>query len=248
MEDNIKSYILKLDISFFVIIFVLGTEDVSLRANGTKEAMDVESQLKARRGRWLDTCLVLSVLVLFAALAALAAAGVLVVRNLQSRLPHAHPEFEMSKVTGNAPDNKFKMENYAYLETNSSELSDRNMLWDAVSFLDGQSVGSFYKFDSRQQSLQVKQAGTYFMYLELNVTCTYRCDPGRFSVQVLDKLNCEVDLPMHNSSEPFTKQCWTVSMLPADTYLLPQMTVSNGRMPSWKLHSKGTGFGIFLVN
>lgn len=73
------------------------------------EAVDVESLEKrdARRGRCLDRCLVLSVIVLFAAVTALAVAGILVFQELR-----LHPKSEMSKVTSDARENTFKVNTY----------------------------------------------------------------------------------------------------------------------------------------
>lgn len=200
----------------------------------------------ARRGRCLDRCLVLSVIVLFAAVTALAVAGILVFQELR-----LHPKSEMSKVTSDARENTFKNQNFAYLEANSGHLMTRTMEWSAVSYRDGTSVGSNYVFDPKQHSLRVIQAGNYFMYLELNVTCHHRCEAGHFTVHLSDKLSCKVQLPA-NISTPVNTNCWAVSWLSADTYLLSQMDVASvpigQSIKGWKLALRGSGFGMFLVN
>lgn len=221
------------------------------------ETMDVESlQKSARRGRCLDCCLVLSVIVLFAGLAALAAAGVMVVHNLQSKLQQrAHPEFQMSKVIGSAPDNMFKMQNFAYLEATSSELKNHTMPLMPVSFRDLKSVGSNYVFNPVQHSLQVKKTGSYFVYVELNVSCVGGCQsPGEslLRVQVSDKLRCDVHLhpppSPQPSPQPQQRKCWTVMTLIENTSLLSQMSLPHGLLSPWKLELRGSGVGVFLVD
>lgn len=221
------------------------------------ETMDMESQQKkgARRGRWLDSCLVLSVIVLFAGLTSLAVAGVLVVRDLQSKLQHqrAHPEFKTSKVIGSAPDSTFKMLNFAYLEYSSSVLKNHTMPLHEVSYLAEKSVGSNYEFNSVQHTLKVKQKGSYFVYVELNVTCVGSCNPGHFRVQLSasesnsDTLHCDVHLSAQDTQQPQQKKCWTVTTLKENTTLLSQMSLPQGPLPHWKLVLRGSGFGMFLV-
>lgn len=228
------------------------------------ETVDVESLQRrgARRGQCLDGCLVFSVLVLFAGLASVTAAGLMVVRDLQSQLnDRPQPEYkpEMLKVEEGAPDRTFKMQNFAYLEAASSKLNNHTMMWSKVSFLNGKSVGSNYVFDPVQHWLQVKQAGVYFLYMNLNLTCVGRCQKSHIRIhgsdsQGFDKLRCDVHLPNLTSTQPQQKKCWTVTSLEANTTLQFKMSLPDGPLHGWKLeleHEKsiggGSGFGIFLV-
>lgn len=121
------------------------------------------------------------------------------------------------------------------------------MHWGSVDYGTGQSVGSNFVFDSEQQSLKLNRAGTYFMYIDLNLTCTYKCSAGLLTVRMGDKLTCHVDLPAN--SRPVSKRCWTVTSMVAETRLLGQMTAPNvEKDQNWKLELIGSGFGIFLVD
>ncbi|KAJ0050532.1 hypothetical protein NL108_003772 [Boleophthalmus pectinirostris] len=214
------------------------------------DTMDAESLQKEgpRRGRCLDCCLVISVIVLFTGMATLAVLGVLVVQDLEHKLmPSSLPEFMMEKVTGDAPDNIIKMKNFAYLEATLSELKNHTMPLEYVSFLSRTSVGSNFEFHPVHHSLTVKQDGIYFMYVELNVTCLYRCRPGLFTVQVSDKLSCEVKLPNSSDSHNVQKKCWTVKPVSKDTHLLTDMFLPHGPLHHWKLELRGSGVGLFLV-
>ncbi|XP_071361465.1 uncharacterized protein [Trachinotus anak] len=211
--------------------------------------MDAESlqRVGRRRSGCLDVFLVMSIVFLFVAVTAVAAGGVLVVLDLQSKLKPSPPAIDVktSKYTQDTPDSVYKMQYFAYLEANSSRLENSNMQWAPVLYGTGKSVGSNFLFDSEQHSLKPERAGTYFMYIELNLTCTFTCNAGLLSVHVGDKLTCEVELPAVPHS-PVSKKCWTVTQMDGQK-LFTQMTVSKG-LENWKLEMGSSGFGMFLVD
>lgn len=215
--------------------------------------MDIESLQKSgrRRGSCLDVFLVMSIIFLFVAVTAVAAGGVMVVMELRSKLDSTRPspEFQTAKQTGDTPDPAYKMENFAYLEAFSSDLKTSTMHWASVAYGEGTSVGSNYLFDENQHSLTPKRKGTYFMYIELSLTCTFDCTGGLLNVRVAndqgDKLTCEVELPAH--SRRVSRKCWTVSQLDGDQKLVTQMTVPKEGLQNWKLELHASGFGMFHV-
>lgn len=121
------------------------------------------------------------------------------------------------------------------------------MTWDVVEYGNGTSRGNLFDFNAEQHSLRPKNAGVYFIYLTLNLTCTHRghCSAGRLSVQLGDKLTCEVDLPA--GSAQVSRKCWTVSQVKSQK-LLAQMTVPKRGLSNWRLETKGSGLGLFLVD
>lgn len=212
--------------------------------------MDVESHQKSgRRGCCLDVFLVVSIIFLFVAVTAGAAGGVMVVMELRSKLESQRPSFvlETSKLSADATDPTNKMQNVVYLEYTSSELNSSTMKWAPVNFADVSSVGSNFVFNAEQHSLKAERAGTYFMYVSLNLTCTHVCDEGLLIVHVGDMLTCEVPLPKVADSTPVSRKCWTVSQLEGQT-LVAKMTVPKEGLRNWKLELRGSGFGMFLVD
>ena len=135
--------------------------------------------------------------------------------------------------------------NYMCLSPPAGDLQNGPMQWAPVYYGPSVSVGSNFKFDSDPPSLTPKQMGIYFMYIELNFTCTYKCQAAVLSVHVGDELTCEVQLPANNRS--VTKKCWTVSQMNGQS-LHTQMTIPEGGLSSWKLELKGSGFGMFLMD
>ncbi|XP_041790072.1 uncharacterized protein LOC121604578 [Chelmon rostratus] len=211
--------------------------------------MDVESlQRSGRRSRGcLDVFLVMSIIFLFVAVAAVAVGGVMVVLELRSKLESVRPPFEHAKFTGETPDPAYKMQNFAYLEAVSSDLKTSTMKWAPVAYGAGTSVGSNFLFDAHQNSLKPERVGTYFMYVELNLTCTYNCTAGLLSVQVGDKLTCKVELPAVADATPVTRKCWTVSQVDRQK-LFTQMTVPKEGLQDWKLELSSSRFGMYLVD
>ncbi|XP_040892661.1 uncharacterized protein LOC121180994 [Toxotes jaculatrix] len=213
--------------------------------------MDVESLQKTdrRRGSCLDAFFVMSIVFLFVAVTAVAAGGMIAVMDLQSKLKSSPQNFMsvtgVSSLTG--PDPMYKMHKFAYLEAKSNELKNSTMQWTQVQYGEGVSLGKNYVFDPEQHSLKPEQAGAYFMYVDLNLTCTYRCEAGLLSVHVGNKLTCEVQLPAVSDSTPVTRKCWTVSKLDGEK-LFTQMTVPEDGLQYWKLELNGSGLGMFLVD
>ena len=123
-------------------------------------------------------------------------------------------------------------------------LNNSTMELDRVVYGTGESVGSNYEFNREHYSLKPLQEGNYFIYVELNLTCTNICAQGLLSVHVEDKLTCEVDL--RENATQASKKCWTVSHL-GQQKLFTQMTVSKG-LENWKLELTGSGLGMFLVD
>ncbi|XP_042341577.1 uncharacterized protein LOC121942441 [Plectropomus leopardus] len=215
--------------------------------------MDIESLQKSgrRRRNCLDVFLVVSVIILFVAVTAVAAGGVMVVMELRSKLEPPRPpfEFQTSELTGDNPNPTYKMENFAYLEATSCQLKTSTMEWAPVHYGAGNSVGSNFVFDQEQHSLMPVREGTYFIYVELNLTCTSTCNAGVLSIRVADdmadKLTCEVDLPAH--TRHVSRKCWTVSQLDGQK-LIAQLSVPNEGLQNWKLEMSGSGLGMFHVD
>lgn len=190
----------------------------------------------------------MSIMFLFLAVTAVAAGGVMVVMELRSKLESSRPmsEFQTSDLTGGAPSPVYKMQNFAYLEPTSSLLENTTMRWAVVHYGPGTSVGSNFVFDPAQHSLQPQRVGTYFMYIDLNITCTHKCSTSHVSVSVGDKLTCEVELPANSTS--VSRKCWTVSRVDGVERLSAQMTVPKEGLKNWKLELSHSGFGMFLVD
>lgn len=213
--------------------------------------MDEESLQKSgsRRGRCLDTFLVVSIIFLSVAVIALAAGGVICVMKLTSELNSRTPAYQGP--TDSTADNyqTYKMQNFAYLRAVESKLKTGNMALEAFSYGDGMSVGSNFEFNPIQYSLKIKKEGTYFIYTDLNFTCTNICPKGVVTVSVSDKLTCEVELPERSepSATPVSKRCWTVARIEPEK-LHTQMTVPETGFSNWLLELKGSGLGVFLVD
>lgn len=122
------------------------------------------------------------------------------------------------------------------------------MRLDVVEHGNGTSKGNLFDFHPDHCSLQPKQAGVYFIYVSLNLTCTLRggCSSGRLTVRVGDQLTCEVDLP--SEGVRLSRKCWTVSQVSRRQKLLAQMTVPKAGLNNWKLELRGSGLGMFLVD
>ncbi|XP_078138910.1 uncharacterized protein LOC144538518 [Centroberyx gerrardi] len=213
--------------------------------------MDVESlqNIGRRRGRCMDVFLVMSIIFLFVAVAAVAAGGVMVVTELRSKIEVRHPSF------GNGTPEKqrdpsapaYKMQDFAFLDANSSKLKTSTMQWAAVAYGEGTSVGSHFDFNPHQHSLKPKKEGHYFMYLDLVLTCTHQCKAGVLTVSLGDKLTCSVQLP-EGAEAPVSRKCWTVERMDGQTPLVAQMTVPQEGLENWKLELKGSRLGMFLVD
>ncbi|XP_045903833.1 uncharacterized protein LOC123970027 [Micropterus dolomieu] len=213
--------------------------------------MDVESlqQIGRRRGGCLDMFLVMSIIFLFVAVTAVAAGGAMLVIKLHPNLEPSPPSFniEASKQTGGTSSPAYKMHKFVELEATSSELKNFTMQWAPVAFAAGTSLGSNYLFDPVQSLLKPKREGMYFIYIDLNLTCTFSCSAGVLSVRVDDKLTCEVKLQAVADSTPVSRKCWTVSRITKGQGLLTQMTVPEAGLQNWRLEMSSR-FGMFLVD
>lgn len=215
----------------------------------TKE-VDTESlqERSPRRGRCLDNFLVMSIAFLFAAMTVLTVGGVMAVMQLRSEVKSLSPISSLERselLKGDASSPVYKMEKFAYLSAGSSKLENSTMKWIITSYGEGTSVGNGFDFNQAQHSLKPHQNGTYFMYLDLHFSCTFKCKPGVVTVSVRDELTCKVELPENSTS--VSRKCWTVQRLQSKG-LLAQMTVPKEGMDYWKLELQGSGFGIFLID
>ncbi|XP_041640476.1 uncharacterized protein LOC121508051 [Cheilinus undulatus] len=213
--------------------------------------MDAESlqQCDRRRGRCLDVFLVASVIFLFMAVMALAAGGLVCVMELRSKVDstHLHEQIEASpeKLSVLPGEMTYKRQNFAYLKAKPNKLMNYTIhLKDVKSGL-GTSVGSNYLFDEDQSSLLPRKPGTYFIYIELNLTCTHICNAGVFTVSFGDKLTCEVNLPVLSNLTVVEKKCWTVAQMEGQR-LNARMTIPQTGLNNWYLQDSGVG--MFLVD
>lgn len=127
------------------------------------------------------------------------------------------------------------------------KLENTTMVWAKVFQGEGSSVGRNFLFDSDQQSMMPSRAGTYFIFINLNLTCTHRCSAGLLTVHVGNKITCNVHLPELADTTPVSKKCWTVSRIGSEK-LVSVMTVPKEGLNDWKLELTGSGFGMFLVD
>lgn len=117
---------------------------------------------------------------------------------------------------------------------------------EMVDYGTGTSEGNLFIFDKGQSSLQTKKDGLYIIFIVLNLTCTHlnNCTPGRLTVQLGDKLTCEVEL---RSERQVSKKCFTVSKLNKEK-LLTQMTVPKTGLTNWRLELNSSRLGMFLMD
>ncbi|XP_004066391.1 uncharacterized protein LOC101161707 [Oryzias latipes] len=210
-----------------------------------KEVDEESLQTRDRaRARWMDVFLLVSVLILFLAVTALAVGEYVVVSEFGSRTARVSADSSLSKQTPDAPAAAFKMDNFAYVEPLHSVLENKTMTWHQFNYGKGTSVGSKFDFNKDDHSLRPLQAGAYFLYLEVNLTCTGKCHNLHLSLNVDDKLLCKVDLRKDQRS--VSHKCWTVTQLDGKA-LLTQMRVSSIDVSHWKLEKKGSGLGMFLI-
>ncbi|KAM8842324.1 uncharacterized protein ACB058_013998 [Synchiropus picturatus] len=213
--------------------------------------MDIESPQKssARQRSCLDRFLMASILLLFLLVSAVAAGGAVVLMKLQAKLDARSigADAGAAALKGEAI-NTYKMQNFAYVEATKSELKNSVMSWAPVSYKTGKSVGDKFHFSEKQHSLTTSKEGSYFIYLDLNLTCTHHCSAGLLTVTLGDKLTCQVQLPTTKAATPVSQRCWTVARMEVDSALLAHMTVPEDGLRNWKLELKGSNMGIFLVD
>nr|XP_061843768.1 uncharacterized protein LOC133624304 [Nerophis lumbriciformis] len=193
--------------------------------------MDIECQEQKRR-RCGACCLVGSILVLCAVL--LACVPVLV----QLRFAAVHA----GRPTPSPDDQN---PNFAFLEAKSSKLGNSTMLWVSVKYGSGDFVGSNFEFRPDQGVLESKLEGTYLIHLNLNLSCTSSCGPGRLTVLVGDKLSCEVELA-HSTRE--IKRCCVQTRMESNTSLSATMRVPKDGLQNWKLELIGSNLSMLLLD
>ncbi|KAF7689217.1 uncharacterized protein LOC124377838 [Silurus meridionalis] len=214
-----------------------------------------------QRSRCMDLFLLGSVITLFIMLLSGAALGFWVVKDLRARTEsltrNAEPIIAgLSQHRGGVPDlgPSYKMENFAYLNTDSSELKNGSMLWHPIKYGNTTSVGKRYEYISNQGVLKMKQEGTYFLYAQLNLTCTGPCANGSLSIifndeNLTEQLYCSIHLHLPKTpSGHLVEKCWTVMpRVAANTRLMARM---HARVvpKAWRLDLNHSGFGIFLVD
>ncbi|KAM9769616.1 uncharacterized protein ACNS7B_004547 [Menidia menidia] len=213
----------------------------------TSAELDVESLQKSgqRRRACLDAFLVGSVMLLFVAVSALTAGGLMVLKGLEGQKKIQPYGFQPENLKGVPPSPAYKMENFAFLQPTLSELDNATMTFAEVEYGAGTSVGSNFDWNGHQNSLQPKKKGVYFVYLTLSVSCTHECNAGLLRMTVDDILTCDVELEANKTSA--SKTCWTVSGLQGQR-LSTQMRVLNDKLGNWKLVLKDSSLGIFLVD
>ncbi|XP_017159750.1 uncharacterized protein LOC108166216 [Poecilia reticulata] len=211
---------------------------------------DVESLQKSvgRRRSLVDFFLGMSVVVLFVAVTALAVGGMLVVKELRSELRDPGSIHARLVDSGSpSPSPAYKMHNFAYLEANESKLDNTTMSWRAVRYGERTEIGSNFQYDTLKRSLTPLKKGTYFMYIQVTINCTHKCEAGVLKLEVTGKLTCNVELTDDVEKTPVSKKCWTVTQLDNED-LITQMTVPKKIKENWSLDVNRSGLGVFLVD
>ncbi|KAG7460260.1 hypothetical protein MATL_G00219540 [Megalops atlanticus] len=213
-------------------------------------ATDMES-LQSRSGtgsRQMQTCLLVSVMTLFALLLGGTVTTAVLIRHIQT-------ELAAIKATGAAEDpsrparyhsSEYKMQNFAYLQANSGSLENATMQFSS------QSVGSGFSFDTTQHTLRPHSGGSFLLYMDL----VYVSDPPRnrgsatvtvrVSGQDSTSLECRAQLRA-GDSEGRVHKCWRVMQLDSRRRLVANMEVQ-GEAGGWRLDTRHSGLGIFLVD
>lgn len=129
----------------------------------------------------------------------------------------------------------------------AADLKTSTMRWASIKYGEGTSLGSNFIFNSDKYSLTPQTSGTYFIYINLNFTCTYNCSAGVLSVHVGEELTCKVELKSVADETVVSEKCWTVSQIRGGE-LITQMTVPKEGLENWRLEKIGSGLGMFLVD
>ncbi|XP_061888585.1 uncharacterized protein LOC133639352 isoform X1 [Entelurus aequoreus] len=217
--------------------------------------MDIECQEQKRR-RCGACCLVGSILVLCAAVACVTVLVQLQCAAVHFGGPTPSPDDQClcqdlvngvvcsPMVQRNWTKRGVQNPNVAYLEAKSSKLVSSTMLWESVKQGSTDSVGSNFEFRPGQGVLEPKLEGTYLIHLNLNLSCTSSCSPGRLTVLVGDKPSCEVELA-HSTRE--IKRCCVKTWMDRNTPLLAKMKVPKDGLQNWKLELIGSNFSMLLL-
>ncbi|XP_077054701.1 uncharacterized protein LOC143706564 [Siphateles boraxobius] len=220
---------------------------------------DVESQSRSR-GRCLDTFLIVSVIALFVMFAVALAGALWFAKHIENEINGRKPrESESEASTGsriaNFADtgNAYKMQNFAFLRPIKSELTSENMAWEGIAYGKAHTIGSLYSYDKSQKALDVKNSGSYFLYVQLSLSCNGICSPGQFTVSFYNHLNskvlsCTVSLPEESGTDPISQTCWHVVTFTENGKRLMAKSEIQGSLGDWRLQVNNSGFGMFLVD
>ncbi|KAL7845165.1 hypothetical protein AOLI_G00233570 [Acnodon oligacanthus] len=207
------------------------------------------------RCRRMDACLAGSVLALFALTAAGFALALLFalalrteVDSIKKRRVSDGPVLGLQRAeTGS----DYKAQSFAYLRATNSEVKPGVMLWESISYGNGQTVGSGYTYNSNHGTLAVEREGSYFLYTQLNMSCVHQCNSGSLTLTFVnqdnEQLSCTVKLPAKHW-DPVVRKCWTViPHLEKKSRLLARISLDTD-LKNWQLDLNSSGFGMFLVD
>ncbi|KAI2668966.1 hypothetical protein ROHU_028184 [Labeo rohita] len=221
---------------------------------------DVESQSPAgrSRSRCLDTFLIVSVIALFVMFAVALAGALFFAKHIEDEInARTSREADGAKDSLAAPllqdGNAYKMQNFAYLRATESELKTGVMAWESFPYGKGQSIGSLYTYNKDQNALDIKESGSYFLYVQLSFSCTGKCQSGQFTVTFnnqhkMKEFTCSVSLPEQHKETPQSQTCWRVVTFPESNNRLLAKSEITGQLGDWKLTLNDSGFGMFLVD
>ncbi|CAM4457667.1 hypothetical protein PO909_016441 [Leuciscus waleckii] len=220
---------------------------------------DVESQSQSRsRSRCLDTFLTGSVIALFIMFAVTLAGALWFAKHIENELngrTSRESEAESGALIANLPDTgiAYKMQNFAYLRPIKSGLKSENMAWEGFAYGKTHTIGSLYSYDKSQKALDVTYSGSYFLYVQLSLSCRAVCSPGQFTVSFYNRqnskeLSCTVKLQEVNGTEPIRQTCWRVVTFPDHGDRLMAKSEIQGSLDDWSLEVNDSGFGIFRVD
>lgn len=127
------------------------------------------------------------------------------------------------------------------------------MAWESIPYGKGHTVGSLYTYDENQKVLNVKESGSYFLYVQLSLSCKADCQSGQFTVSFenqnnMKELTCTVSLPDGNRKEPVSRTCWRVVTFPENGNRLLAKSEFQNTLDNWALEMNDSGFGMFLVD
>ncbi|XP_067259420.1 uncharacterized protein [Chanodichthys erythropterus] len=222
---------------------------------------DVESQSPASRSRsrCLDTFLTVSVIALFIMFAIALAGALWFAKHIENEINERKSQQldgSTDSLVAHLPvsGNVYKMQNFAYLRATESELKSQYvMAWESIPYGKGHTVGSLYTYDENQKVLNVKESGSYFLYVQLSLSCKADCQSGQFTVSFqnqkeMKELTCTVSLPERNGDEPVSRTCWRVVTFPENGNRLLAKSEFQGKKDNWALEMNDSGFGMFLVD
>lgn len=126
------------------------------------------------------------------------------------------------------------------------------MAWEPIKYGRDDTVGSLYAYDETQKVLNVNESGSYFLYVQLSLSCKGTCKSGQFTVsfyslQNRKELTCTVSLP-ETRDEPVSRTCWRVVTFLENRNRLMAKSELKGNLDNWALQMNDSGFGMFLVD